>query len=401
MDDDSDGQTRWPACHRCHSSKLRCRRAPNQRACNRCIRAQAECSPRPSRRGQQVAITTANLNNAVYPTQGTGSTMPAMDLSMGGTTSSTTPPDNIKALDSSSLGTLDTLDSRMLQAMDSWPRLSGSDISSPINPLLYQDFFHLTEVPTALGGKPQLGGLQNASASEAEGSQASQMDRTMNDSEQAFGHRQSRTTGLDARVHELARLNILLVNQQEATAESIHALRASPEAQAYGGRQSDYLNLEETLRIALQLLSILRQSAPAHDPATALLFLSCYSRLAAIFRNVFECLQRILDEGSTISQRPLSRLFPRVQLGSVCLGDGSERLQAEMVLDASEHVFTDISMRIELILTEKDPTSSGGQEAESQWPTFGMLDEGIRIVPAERSVVTGLVDKLRSAFKQY
>lgn len=327
-----------------------------------------------------------------------------MDLSMGGTASasSTTPPDNInKALESSGLGALDTLDSRnMLQAMDSWPRLSGSDISSPINPLLYQDFMHLTEVPTALGGgELQLGGLETASASEAEGSH----------SEQALGYRQRRTSGLDARVHELARLNILLVNQQEATAESIHALRTSPEAQAPalaygGGRQSDYLNLEETLRIALQLLSMLRQSAPAHDPATALLLLSCYSRLAAIFRNVFDCLQRILDDqgsSSTISQGLLSRLFPRVQLGSVCLGDGSERLQAEMVLDASEHVFTDISVKVELVFTEKEPAFSGAQEAESPWPSFGMLEEGIRIVPAEREVVAGLVAKLRSALEQF
>ena len=71
-----------------------------------------------------------------------------------------------------------------------------------------------------------------------------------------------------------------------------------------------------------------------------------------------------------------------------------------MVLDAFEHVFTDISIKMELVFTEKEPTSSGAQESESQWPVFGMLDDGICIIPAERSVVTGLIGKLRSVLKQ-
>jgi len=190
-----------------------------------------------------------------------------------------------------------------------------------------------------------------------------------------------------------------LVNQQGTTVESIHALRtlsassSSPseksperEEEEEGKREQghDCLNLEETLRIALQLLCILRQSGPVHDPATALLLLSCYSRLGAIFRDVFNCLQPILDQSGT-SPWLLSRLFPHVQLGSVWLGDGgSSRLQAEMVLDASERFFADISTKMELFIDQSEdpptPGKRGNSTPENRRSTIrDVLDEGIRV----------------------
>ncbi len=296
------------------------------------------------------------------------------------------------------------------------PLLSDLGLSpSPVNPLHYPDFFHLTPEmafglsDTTPGRSPTPNQPQNQN----------QMDFTSDREERLPGSSNRR---LDARVHELAQLNILLVNQQEAAVESIHALRASsasgssshleesPEGEEEAGRhrrEHDSLNLEETLRIALQLLGILRQSGPAHDPATALLLLSCYSRLAAIFRDVFSCLQPILDQSST-SPRLLSRLFPRVQLGSLWLGDGggSGRLQAEMALDASERVFSDISTKMESFIDKgEEPTMPGERsditpQPSSSRSTIGdVLDEGIRVAREERSAVSELVGRLRRALK--
>ncbi|KAK3897491.1 hypothetical protein C8A05DRAFT_47918 [Staphylotrichum tortipilum] len=402
MDDDSDSHTRWPACHRCHSSKLRCRRAPGQRACNRCIRTQLECSPRPSRRGpgQQRTLGSSNVVSSVE--------LPATTLDLNTrAVRLKAPPPPPKPLDSPSLAP-------MLQAMNdaAWPPLL-SDLGlspSPVDPRHYHDFFHLTpemafDTSNTLGHSPTQNQPQNQN----------RMD-LISDREERL---QGSARRLDAWVHELAQLNILLVNQQEAAAESVHALRASsascssspleesPEGEEEDwrhGREHDSLNLEETLRIALQLLSILRQSGPAHDPATALLLLSCYSRLAAIFCDVFSCLQPILDKSST-SPRLLSRLFPRVQLGSLWLGDsGSGRLQAEMALDASERVFSDISTKMESFIDKgEEPTTPGertDKTPQSRRSTIGdVLDEGIRVAREERSAVSELVGKLRRALE--
>jgi len=409
MDDDSDTRTRWPACHRCHSSKLRCRRAPGQRACNRCLRSQLECSPRPSRRGR-AHQRTASTSNA------DSSELRAITLDLDACAASMeAQPPMPNPLDPSSLDP-------MLQAMNdaAWPHLLSDPRLSPscISPLSCSDFFHLApDMALGLPGARRRSLVQD---------QARNQIGLISDGEERLLHQgpAGSTRRLDARVHELARLNILLVSQQEAAVESIHALGASsaspssPHSPPEGsleaveggeedgghGQGRDCLNLEGTLGIALQLLSILRQSGPAQDPATALLLLSCCSRLAAIFRDVLDCLQAVLDKSGT-SPRLLSRLFPRVQLGSLWLGDGgSGRLQAEMVLDASERVLANISTRMESFIDKGDDPTTPGERSdgtpESRRSTISsVLDEGIRVAREERSAVFELVGKLRRALK--
>jgi len=255
-----------------------------------------------------------------------------------------------------------------------------------------------------------------------------------------------RPAASDTRVHELSRLNILLVNQQETTAKSILRLRvafqvsSSPEdtqqQQQLEQQQQchgvDSLGLAETLRIALQLVAILRQSCPSHDAATALLLLSCYTRLAAIFRDIFTCLEPIFVH----SKDQLPRLFPQVTLGSVSIGDGDGdgdfcRLQAEMVLGAADRVFSNISTQMELFIdkdrgtgrdnnnnntlddgsergtgtspdTSCNSTTATPESNRSSTVTVissDMLDEGIRIAREERSAVSELVGNLRRALR--
>lgn len=307
----------------------------------------------------------------------------------------------------------------MLQAMDDavWPHLQSDARLSPslIRPLSYSDLFHLApEMALGLPDTPDRSLVQGQFQNQ------NQTGVTSNGEERLLNQRPTGSTRwLDARVHELAQLNILLVNQQEATVESIHELRASSassfsspreesveeeEEDGGHGRGHDCLNLEGTLRIALQFLGILRQSGPAHDPATALLLLSCYSRLIAIFCAVFDCLQAILDKPGT-SPRLRSRLFPRVQLGSLWLGDGAGgRLQAEMVLDASERMLANISTKMELFIDKgEDPTTPGERSDNTPAPrrstVSSVLDQGMRVAREERSAVLELVGKLRRTLK--
>ncbi|KAL2137995.1 hypothetical protein VTI28DRAFT_7683 [Corynascus sepedonium] len=364
MEDDSDSHTRWPACHRYHSSKLRCRRAPRQKACNRCIRANVVSSTKPRTTTSDPNTHALNVKLPLPPPK----------------------PLNSPGLDP------------VLQAMNDapWtPLLNDSGLShSPMDGLAYSDNFHIaSEMAFGLPNTPDHLFADDRALNQI------QLDLTRDGEEELLNQWPIRgTSRLDARLHELSRLNMALVNQQGTTVESIHALRtlsassSSPseksperEEEEEGKREQghDCLNLEETLRIALQLLCILRQSGPVHDPATALLLLSCYSRLGAIFRDVFNCLQPILDQSGT-SPWLLSRLFPHVQLGSVWLGDGgSSRLQAEMVLDASERFFADISTKMELFIDQSEdpptPGKRGNSTPENRRSTIrDVLDEGIR-----------------------
>lgn len=416
--DRSDDEDRKSACVRCHSLKLRCIRGVEKADCKRCLRAQAECIVRPSKRVKKTSGTTSSQT-------GIGPGGSPSHHERGGSHESETRRLSSITMDSPEFGSFHpfSLEDKILQAQ-AQAHPDGSRVGhSSLEPLQGQNMDFDFNMMGDLGheflgsGNPQsatslsysdvpdlnafIASLPRASPSTFLSGKATGVktgDHLMNE----FGptiHQPLMTstgrapdqTAANIWARQLGALNVSLCSHQEIVLEYVQSLSSVSTSNSRGTGSSPsslssqasllHLPIDETFRLAQQLLGLLRdaesrRSPPVpktrsssslsidtnaratqfppgqHDLSSNLLILSSYTRLTAISTHVFESLRMVLEQSSTdcspLIFTTLSGMLPPLNLGPLSETQIAPRLQAALVIDAIELVLRDISRIIGL-----------------------------------------------------
>jgi hypothetical protein len=456
------------ACYRCHSQKLRCARDARQTSCKRCIRAQIVCVVRPSRRTQKAKW---GSSSQTVPELLPGSPLPALRFQASADFNMNRHEDQMASPD---LNTSLMVDARRASNIAWTPYCPGSAQTSEAasdscstslgashihDPTLslFRDMmadkgcydylatacqtlptpstcdtvdsllasgFYTNEAPQTPVDKS----CQESNSKEYPGS------TTMCDSFDSMEHthgleetsEQPSAESLDCR---LVALNAMLHNHQTVIFDCLHAFRAGiPFPASATHETTNCLPVNETIRLALQLLSILRESLiirhssvdtnlsgdPAHSKtgllfsnglSSSFIFLSSYTCLAAIFNRILGCLQTVLEQdGSELHSGfgqtenygclSLSRLLPPLKFGSLSLGPTASRLQALFVTDAFQMLLHDLSETIPHTLEDEL-----NREGNSNMNGFGAMQDMVgavsRVISSEQTAVSNLTYQIR------
>lgn len=210
---------------------------------------------------------------------------------------------------------------------------------------------------------------------------------------------------------DLTRINSVLLEHQRALRDpterglSPRASSALPTPKHDGGlHESLALTMEETLRVAVDFLGLLNRSClDHHDAATILLLLSCYKRLTSVFRELYQRL-KLLSEQKHSRHDARSLLLPPISIGSLTLSGVGMRLQASIVLHASEQLLEEIARCIERAIDPKRGEQSSviatPQSSHSgvEDGLDGVMSAVLDAVHLERSIMSECVRRLQHAW---